>query len=54
LGSKNPRNTYDDVAEHDNELLNDDYARNPTVEKDERFGKQVSRKKVQKRKLGKI
>jgi hypothetical protein len=38
--------TYENVAEHDKEFLKDYHARNPTVEKDGRFVKNVRRKKT--------
>jgi hypothetical protein len=36
---ENTWETYENLAEHDKKLLEDYYARNPTVEKDRRFGR---------------
>jgi hypothetical protein len=41
--------TYENVAEHNKELLKDYYARNPTVEKDGRFVGKGKKKIVKKR-----
>jgi hypothetical protein len=41
--------TYENVAEHNKELLKDYYARNPTVEKDGRFVGKAKKKIVKKR-----
>jgi hypothetical protein len=46
---ENTWETYENVAGHHKELLNDYYVQNPTVEKDGRFGKKLQRKKVRKR-----
>ena len=40
---------YENVNEHDKELLEDYYRCNPTVEKDRRFSKPIGRKKIRKR-----
>jgi hypothetical protein len=48
---ENTWETYENVAEHSMELLKDYYARNPTVERDGRFGKQVRRKKIRKERI---
>jgi hypothetical protein len=43
--------TYENVAEHDKSLLKDYYVKNPTVEKDGRFGnKKLKKRKTLRRK----
>jgi len=46
---ENTWETYENVTEHNKELLKDYYARNPGMAKDERFGKQIKEKKKKKR-----
>jgi len=46
---ENSWETYENVATQGKELLKDYYARNPTVKRDGRFGKQVSEKRKRKR-----
>ena len=41
--------TYENVAQHDKELLQEYYVRNPTVEKDGRFWGKSKKKIVEKR-----
>jgi len=46
---ENTWETYENVAEHNMGVLKDYYARNPTVEKDGKFGRKILKKKVRKR-----
>jgi len=50
---ENTWETYQNVVEHDVELLRDYYARNPAVERDGRYSKQWSGKKRVKKRSGK-